>query len=91
MVTIDARQNEVTLVQCFGTLRAGTNAHRRERMLHTGEEAAFLRQGATIGHHAESVHLQTIVVMEAQRLVLNNTLVQLEAALLQTLATARMA
>ena len=48
-------------------------------------------QRAGVGHDAEGVHLQAVVVMEAQRLMLNDALVELKAALLQTLAAARMA
>ena len=54
-------------------------------------EAAFLGQRAGVGHDAEGVHLQAVVVMEAQRLMLNDALVELKAALLQPLAAARMA
>ena len=55
------------------------------------EEAAFLGQRAGVGHDAEGVPLQAVIVMEAQRLMLNDALVELKAALLQTLAAARMA
>ena len=91
MVTVNASKNEVTLVQCFGALGTGADAHRREGMAHGSKEAALLRQGATIGHNTKSIHLQTVIVVEAQRLVLDDTLVQLEAALLQTLPAAGMA
>ena len=60
-------------------------------MTNTGEETALLRQGTAIGHNTESVHLQAVIVVETQRLMPNNTLVQLETALLQTLAAAGMA
>lgn len=91
MVAVDACQDEVTLVQCFGTFGAGADADCRERMAHGSKEAALLRQGTTIRHNTESVHLQTVIVVEAQRFVLDDTLVKHEAALLQTLAAAGMA
>ena len=42
-------------------------------------------------HHGEGVHLQAVVVVEAQRLMLDHPLVQLETGLLQTLFAAGMA
>ncbi len=65
--------------------------HRWEWMTYAGKEAAFLRKRAAIGHNTEGVHLQAVVVMEAQRLMLNNALIQLKAALLQTFTAAGMA
>ena len=46
-------------------------------------EAALLRQGAGVGDDCQSVHLQLVVVVEAQRLVDPDTRVKLEAALFQ--------
>ena len=60
-------------------------------MTHTGEERAFLWQGTAVRHHGEGIHLEAIVVVEAQRLMLNDARVKLEAAGLETLAAARMA
>ena len=91
MVAVDACQDEVTLVQCFGAFGAGADADCRERMAHGSKEAALLRQGSGIGNNTESVHLQTVIVVEAQRFVLDDTLVKHEAALLQTLAATGMA
>ena len=88
---IDASQDETALVQGLWALGAGADAHRREGMAHTGEKAALLRQGAAVADHGESVHLQAVVVVEAQGLVLNHPPVQLETALLQPLFAAGMA
>ena len=90
MVAVNACQDEVTLVQCFGAFGAGADADCRERMAHGSKEAALLRQGSGIGNNTESVHLQTVIVVEAQRFVLDDTLVKHEAALLQTLPAAGM-
>lgn len=89
-VGVDARDEETTLIQGLGTLGARTDTHRRVRMTHAGEEAALLGECATVAHHGEGVHLQTVVVVEAQRLVLDDTWVQLEATRLKTLAATRM-
>ena len=62
---VNARQNEAALVQRFGALRGRADAHRRERMSHTGEEAAFLRQCTRIRYYSKGVHLQAVVIMEA--------------------------
>ena len=88
---VDTREDEASLVQCFRPLGARADAHRRKRMAHAGEDAAFLRQRATIAHHAEGVHLQAVVVMETQRLVPDHARVKLEAGHLQSLSAARMA
>ena len=87
---VDASDEETTFVQGLGTLGARADTHRREGMSHTRKEAALLGQGAAVAHHGKGVHLQAIVVVEAQRLVLDDTRVQLEATRLETLAAAGM-
>lgn len=91
MVTVDTGQDEIALVQRLGALCAGADAHGREGVADAGEEAALLRQSAAVGHHTERVHLEAVIVVEAQRFVLDNAPVQREAALLQSLAAAGMA
>ena len=88
---IDARQDKAALVQGLRSLGAGADADGRERMPHAGEKAALLRQGAAVTDHGEGVHLQAVVVVEAQGLVLDHPLVQLEAGLLQALSAPGMA
>ena len=88
---VDACQDKAALVQGLWALRGGADAHRREGVAHTGEKAALLRQSAAVADHSEGVHLQAVVVVEAQGLVLDHPLVQLEAGLLQTLFAAGMA
>ena len=90
-VGVDARDEETTLIQGLGTLRAGTDTYRREGMSHAGEEAALLGKGAAVAHHRKGVHLQAVVVVEAQRLVLNNTRVKFESTGLETFTAAWMA
>ena len=65
MVTVDASENKVTLVQCFRALGTGADTDCREGMAYGSKEAALLRQSTAIGHDTESVHLQAVVVMEA--------------------------
>ena len=55
------------------------------------KETRLLRQRARIRHHAEGVHLQMVIVVEAQRLVQFDAGVQPEIHRLQPLAAARMA
>ena len=88
---IDACQDETALIQGFRPLRGSADAHRRERMPYAGEETALLGQSAAVADHSEGVHLQAVVVVETQRLMLDHPLVQLEARLLQTLFAAGMA
>ena len=54
-------------------------------------EAAFLGQGTGVGNNCQSVHLQLVIVVEAQRLIDPDTRVQLEPALFQTVLASRMA
>ena len=89
-VGVDAGNEETTFVQGLGAFRASTDTHRREGVSHAGEEAALLRKGAAVAHHGEGVHLQAVVVVEAQRLVLNNTRVKFESTGLETFAAAGM-
>ena len=56
-----------------------------------GEEGALLRQSAAIRDNAEGVHLQAVVVVEAEGLVLYDARVELKAGGLQALARTRMA
>ena len=88
---IDACQDETALIQGFRPLRGSADAHRRERMPYAGEETALLRQSAAVADHGKGVHLQAVVVVEAQGLVLDHPLVQPEARLLQALFAAGMA
>lgn len=73
---VNACKHKAALIQRFWTLRRGADAHRRERMSHAREEAAFLRQCTRIRYYSKGVHLQAVVIMEAQRLILNYALVQ---------------
>ena len=54
------------------------------------EEAALLRKRAAVAHHSEGVHLEAVVVMEAERLVLYDPAVKFEAAGCEPVAAARM-
>ena len=88
---VNAGDDEVAFVDGLGTFRAGADANGGEGMAYTGEETAFLGKGATVADHGEGVHLETVVVVEAERLVLNDTLVEMEATGSQTVAAAGMA
>jgi hypothetical protein len=75
---INAAENKTALVKRLGTLSARTDAHSREGMPDRGKERTLLRERTTIRYHRKSVHLQTIVVVESQRLMLNHAFVKLE-------------
>ena len=55
------------------------------------EEAAFFRQSARIGNDAESVHLKTVVIVEAERSMLDNAFIKFESACLKSFAASRVA
>ena len=88
---VDAGYDEVPLVDGFGTLGGGADADCREGMANRGEEAALLGEGAAVAHYGEGVHLQAVVVVEAEGLVLDDTLVEFEAAGGKAVAAARVA
>lgn len=48
-------------------------------MADAGEERGFLGKGSAIADDGESVHLETVVVVEAEGLMLNDARVKLEA------------
>ena len=54
-------------------------------------EATFLGQSTGVGDDRQSVHLQLVVIVEAQRLVDTDTRVEFKAALFQTVLAAGMA
>ena len=88
---INSRNNEISLINSLRTLGAGADADGRERMSHRGEEGRFLRKGAAVADYCEGIHLQAIIVVESERLVLNDAWVQLEARSGETVTAARMA
>ena len=76
---VDTSNDEVALVDGFGTLGRSTDADGGEGMADAGEERGFLGKGAAIADDGESVHLETVVVVETEGLVLDDARVELEA------------
>ena len=70
---VDSSYEEAGLIEGLRPLGRGADADRRERMSHRCEERAFLREGAAVGNDSEGVHLEAVVVVEAQRLVLDDS------------------
>ena len=75
---VDTGNNEVGFVDGFGALGAGADADGGERMAYAGEEAALFGKGATITYYSKGVHLKAVVVVKAERFVLDDTWVELE-------------
>lgn len=88
---VNACEDEDALVYGLRALRACSDADCRERMSHACEEGGLLRESAAVAHDCERVHLEAVVVVEAERFVLNDTWVELEAGLRETVAAARVA
>ena len=88
---VDAGNEEAGFVQGLWALGAGPDANRRERMPNRGKEGRLLREGTAVGHHCEGVHLQAVVIMEAEGLVLDDARVEFKARGLQPFPRARMA
>ncbi len=88
---VDATEHEAPLVQRLGALRRGADADGWEGVANGGEVAALLGQGTGVRDHAEGVHLEAVVIVEAEGLVLDDARVKLEAGSLETLARTRVA
>ena len=76
---VDTSNDEVALVDGFGTLGRGTDADGGEGMANAGEEGGFLGKGSAIADDGKGVHLKAVVVVETKGLMLNDTRVELEA------------
>ena len=88
---VDAGQNETSLVQSLWTLSGGADTYGGEGVSHAGEEAGLFGEGATVRDNCESVHLEAVIVVEAQGLMLDHTLVQPKARRFQSFPAAGMA
>ena len=88
---VDAADKEAAFVEGFGTFGAGADADCRERVADRCEEAAFLWQGARVRDHCKGVHLEAVVVVEAEGFVLDDAGVELESAGFESLAAAGVA
>ena len=77
---VDAGEDEAGFVEAFGALGAGADAHGGEGMAHRSEEARLFGQRAAVGDYGRGVHLEAVVVMEAEGLVADNARIELEAA-----------
>ena len=76
---VNAGNDEVALVDGFGTFRGGADADSGEGMAYTGEEAAFFGQRAAVADYGKGIHLEAVVVVKTERFVLDNALIESEA------------
>ena len=76
---VDTSNDEVALVDGLGTLGRGTDADGGEGVADTGEERGFLGKSSTIADDGKGVHLEAVVVVETEGLMLNDARVELEA------------
>ena len=88
---VDAGEDEAAFVEGFRTLGGCADADRREGSANRGEEGAFLGEGAAVRDDGKCVHLQIVVIVEAKRLVADDALIKLEAALVKSVSASRMA
>ena len=75
---VDTGNDEVTLVNGFRTLGRGADADGREGMAYTGKETALFGKGTAVADYGKGIHLKAVVVVEAERLMLDDTFVKLE-------------
>lgn len=85
-ILVDAGEDEAGLVEAFGALGAGADAHGREGVADRGEEAALLGQGAAVGDDGGGVHLQAVVVVEAEGFVPYHQGMEFEAGCFEAFA-----
>ena len=77
---VDAGYNEAGFVDGFGALGAGADAHGGEGVADAGKETALFGQGTAVAHYREGVHLEAVVVVKTEGLVLDDAPIELEAA-----------
>ncbi len=87
---IDAAEHEAAFVKSFGALGAGADAHGGEWMAHAGEEAGLFRESAAVANYSKGIHLEAVVVVEAQGFVLDDTPIELESTGLKAFAATGM-
>lgn len=76
---VDTCNDEVALVDGLGTLGRSTDADGGEGVADAGEERGFFGKGSAIADDGEGVHLEAVVVVKAEGLMLDDTWVELEA------------
>ena len=87
---IDAAEHEAAFVKSFGALGASADAHGGEWMAHAGEEAGLFRESAAVANYSKGIHLEAVVVVEAQGFVLDDTSIELESTGLKAFAATGM-
>ena len=75
---VDAGYDEVCFVDGFGTFRTGADTDGREWMAYAGEETALFGESAAVAYYSKGIHLEAVVVVEAERLMLDDARIQLE-------------
>ena len=88
---VDAAEYEAPLVEGLWPLGARPDADRRDGPADGRVERALLGKRAAVAHNAERVHLQAVVVVEAQRLLHAHPRVQPEPRRFQPVAAPRVA
>lgn len=76
---VDTSNDEIALVDGLGTLGRGADADSGEGVANAGEERGFFGKCAAIADNGEGVHLETVVVVKTEWLMLDDTRVELEA------------
>ena len=76
---VDTCNDEIALVDCLWALGRSTDADSREWMTYTGEERRLLWKGSAIRYYRKGIHLKTIVIVEAERFMLDYSLIQFKA------------
>lgn len=89
--SVDAAEYEAPLVEGLGPLGTRPDADRRDGLADGCVEGALLGKRPAVTHDAERVHLQAVVVVEAQWLLHAHPRVQPEPSRLQPVAASRVA
>ena len=88
---VDAAEDETAFVESFRPLRRCPYTDGWEGVADAREEGRLFREGAAVGHHRKGIHLQTVVIVEAQGFMLDYARIQFKSRGLEALPRARVA
>lgn len=83
---VDSCEDEVSFVKGLGTFGGGSDAHGCDGFADGEEEAALFRKSSGVADDGEGVHLQVVVVVEAEWLMGYYAAVEFESALFKSFA-----
>ena len=83
-ISINSRKDETSLVERFWSFGRSTNANSREWITYASKETTLFWKCTGVRYHGISLHLETVVVVEAERLLYLYARIELEARSYET-------